>query len=146
MKTCRGMEVWLHVFLTSALDGGEWSVSRPCRFTPRETGPRYPLDRKQDGPQSRSGRSGACKILAPAGNRTPGRPNHSPSQYRLSYPDCTSSRPALGPTQPRIQWASGTLSPEVKRPGREADHSPPTNAEVKKMWIYTSTRPYAFMA
>jgi hypothetical protein len=25
------------------------------------------------------------------------------------------------------------------RPGREADHSPPTSAEVKKMWIYTST-------
>jgi hypothetical protein len=22
--------------LTSALDGGEWSASRPCRFTPRE--------------------------------------------------------------------------------------------------------------
>jgi hypothetical protein len=33
----------------------------------------------------------------------------------------------------------------VKRPGREADHSPPTNVEVKKMWIYTSTPPYAFM-
>jgi hypothetical protein len=30
--------------------------------------------------------------------------------------------------------------------GREADHSPPTNAEVKKTWVYTSTRPYAFMA
>jgi hypothetical protein len=30
--------------------------------------------------------------------------------------------------------------------GREADHSPPTSAEVKKMWIYTSTPPYAFMA
>jgi hypothetical protein len=28
------------------------------------------------------------------------------------------------------------------RPGREADHSPPTNAEVKK----TSTSPYVFMA
>jgi hypothetical protein len=26
--------------------------------------------------------------------------------------------------------------PGVKRPGREADHSPPTSAEVKKMWIY----------
>jgi hypothetical protein len=37
------------------------------------------------------------------------------------------------------------LSPGVKRPGREADHSP-TNAEVKNMWIYTSTPPYAFMA
>jgi hypothetical protein len=36
--------------------------------------------------------------------------------------------------------------PGVKRPGREADHSPPTTAEVKKMWIYTSTPPYAFMA
>jgi hypothetical protein len=34
----------------------------------------------------------------------------------------------------------------VKRPGREAEHSPPTSAEVKKMWIYTSTPPYAFMA
>jgi hypothetical protein len=38
------------------------------------------------------------------------------------------------------------LSPEVKRPGRQADHSPPANAEVKKMWIYNSTHPYAFMA
>jgi hypothetical protein len=33
----------------------------------------------------------------------------------------------------------------VKRPGRESDHSPPTSAEVKKMWICTSTPPYAFM-
>jgi hypothetical protein len=24
-------------------------------------------------------------------------------------------------------------------PGREADHSPPTRAKVKKLWIYTST-------
>jgi hypothetical protein len=33
----------------------------------------------------------------------------------------------------------GLLYPGVKRPGREVDHSPPTSAEVKKMWIYTST-------
>jgi hypothetical protein len=39
----------------------------------------------------------------------------------------------------------GALSPGVKRPGREADHSPPTSAEVKKMWMYSSTLPYAFM-
>jgi hypothetical protein len=43
-----------------------------------------------------------------------------------------SSRPALGPTQPPIQWVPGALSPGVKRPGREADHSPPASAEVKK--------------
>jgi hypothetical protein len=40
----------------------------------------------------------------------------------------------------------GAVSPEVKRLELEADHSPPTNAEVKKMLIYISTPPYAFMA
>jgi hypothetical protein len=34
----------------------------------------------------------------------------------------------------------------VKRPGREADYSPPTDAEVKKTWVYISTPPYVFMA
>jgi hypothetical protein len=38
------------------------------------------------------------------------------------------------------------LSPGVKRPGREADNSPPTSAQVKKTWVCTSTPPYAFMA
>jgi hypothetical protein len=34
----------------------------------------------------------------------------------------------------------------AKRPEHEADHSPPTSAEVKKMWIYISIPTYAFMA
>jgi hypothetical protein len=58
----------------------------------------------------------------------------------------TSSRPVLEPTRPPIQWVPGALSPGVKRAGREADHSPPASAEVKRMWIYKSTLPYAFMA
>jgi hypothetical protein len=33
-----------------------------------------------------------------------------------------------------------------KRRGREADHTPPAIGEVKKIWIYTSTLVYAFMA
>jgi hypothetical protein len=57
-----------------------------------------------------------------------------------------SSRPALGSTQPLIQWVPGALSSGVKRPGREADHSSPTSSEVKNTWIYTSTPPYVFMA
>jgi hypothetical protein len=32
----------------------------------------------------------------------------------------------------------GGSFPGVKRPRREADHSPPTDVEVNKMWIYTS--------
>jgi hypothetical protein len=32
----------------------------------------------------------------------------------------------------------------VKRPGSEADHSPPSSAEVKKAWSYTSTPQYVF--
>jgi hypothetical protein len=41
---------------------------------------------------------------------------------------------------------SGGYFPGRKRPGREADSSPPASAEVKKMWIYVSTPPYTFMA
>jgi hypothetical protein len=44
----------------------------------------------------------------------------------------TASRKALTPTQPPIQWVSGALSLGVKRLGREADHSPPSSAEVKE--------------
>jgi hypothetical protein len=44
----------------------------------------------------------------------------------------TASRTALGPTQPLIQWAPGTLSLGVKQPEREADLSPPSSAEVKE--------------
>jgi hypothetical protein len=58
----------------------------------------------------------------------------------------TSSRPALRSTQPPIHRVPEALFPGVKRPGREADHSLPASAEVKKMWINTPTPPYAFMA
>jgi hypothetical protein len=36
MKTYEGVDVQTHIFFTSALVGGEWSASRPCRFTPGE--------------------------------------------------------------------------------------------------------------
>jgi hypothetical protein len=55
------------------------------------------------------------------------------------------SRLALGPTQPPIQWVLGTLSPGVKRPGRQADHSPPSSAKVKNGGA-TPPLPHVFMA
>jgi hypothetical protein len=38
------------------------------------------------------------------------------------------------------------LSVGIKRPGREADYSPPSSAEVKNEWSYTSTPQYVFVA
>jgi hypothetical protein len=36
---------------------------------------------------------------------------------------------------------TGALILRLKRQGREADHSPPSSAEVKNAWSYTSTPP-----
>jgi hypothetical protein len=44
----------------------------------------------------------------------------------------TASRPVLGPTQLPIQSVPAGLSLGVKRPGHEADHSPPFSADVKE--------------
>jgi hypothetical protein len=71
--------------------------------------------------------------------------------YRLEDKKGRSLSPGRVETRSGTQTTSysvGTkaLSPEVKRPGGEADHSTPTSAEVKKMWIYTTNPPYTFMA
>jgi hypothetical protein len=39
MKAYRVVDVYIHMFLTSALAGGEWSASRPGRFTTGERAP-----------------------------------------------------------------------------------------------------------
>jgi hypothetical protein len=54
---------------------------------------------------------------------------YRPGQEIFLY--SAASRPALGPTQPPSQWVAGPLSPGVKRPGYQADRSPPYSAEVK---------------
>jgi hypothetical protein len=41
------------------------------------------------------------------------------------------SRPALGPTQPAVQWVPGHF-PGVNRPGRGADHPPDLVPRLKK--------------
>jgi hypothetical protein len=56
-----------------------------------------------------------------------------------SSPPCSDR--LWSPPQPPIQWVPGALFLEVKRPKRDADHSPPSSAEVKNKWSYTSTPP-----
>jgi hypothetical protein len=60
-------------------------------------------------------------------------------------------RPVLRPTQPLIQWVRGDLSPEVKLPGREAEHLPAYSAEVKNGGVIpplrrTSSWPGAYLS
>jgi hypothetical protein len=53
------------------------------------------------------------------------------SKYLPYYTASQPIRPALRPTLPHVQWVLEAISPGLKRPGREADHSPPSSAEVK---------------
>jgi hypothetical protein len=53
-----------------------------------------------------------------------------PGSARL-FPSLQLSDWLWGFTQPPVQWARGVLFPGVKRQGREADHLPPSSAEVK---------------
>jgi hypothetical protein len=51
--------------LTSVLDGGEWSASRPGPLYPQGKSPWYPLDRRLGGIQNRSGHGGEEKNSQP---------------------------------------------------------------------------------
>jgi hypothetical protein len=88
MKAYGVVDVQIHVFLTSALVGGEWSDSRPGRFTIREittgthwiggwVGPRAGLDDMDK-----------WKLLPSPGLelRHLGRPARSQSLYQLRHP------------------------------------------------------------
>jgi hypothetical protein len=58
------------------------------------------------------------------------------TQRRDFFLFATASRPALGPILGDRRFLTG-----VKRPGRESDQLPPSSAEVKNGWTYTSTPP-----
>jgi hypothetical protein len=64
------VDVWIHIFLISALVGGEWSVLRTGLFTPREKSPCYSLDRRLSGRQKHSGRRGGKKYVTHTETRT----------------------------------------------------------------------------
>jgi hypothetical protein len=72
MKTCGGVEGRIApLFFALALDGTEWSVSRPGRFTPGERTPSILYIGGWMDPQSVQTRQLRDKFLVPAGNRTP---------------------------------------------------------------------------
>jgi hypothetical protein len=65
---CMGEWVYrFHVLLTSALAGGEWSASRPCRFTLRERVPNTHWIRGLVDPRAGLDYKEKCKFLTPPG-------------------------------------------------------------------------------
>jgi hypothetical protein len=83
MKAHGGVDLQIHIVLTTAVAGGEWSASRPACLTPGERAPRYRLNRRLDEPQSRSGRHGEEKILDPTGTRTSTPRSSSPQPVAI---------------------------------------------------------------
>jgi hypothetical protein len=69
MMSCRGMDVQIYIFLTSALAGGVGSASRPDRFAPGERAPSTHWIGGWVDP--RAGLDNVEKILDPTGTQTP---------------------------------------------------------------------------
>jgi hypothetical protein len=94
-----------------------------------------------------------CKILLPPSPQSRGSAVGIATGYgldgrRAGVRVLVGARIFTSPCRPDWRWGPPSLLSNgyqrffprrVKRPGREADHSPPTSAEVKKMCIYTST-------
>ena len=84
-KACRRVEVQLHLFKTSTLDGGEWSTSRCGYFTPQRE-PQYPSNRRMFGPQLGSVLFGEKNLLALRGLEPGIIQPVVYSLYRLHFP------------------------------------------------------------
>jgi hypothetical protein len=65
--------------------------------------------------------------------------------WQKAFPFSKTSRPAVGPTQPPIQWLPGSGGGSAFHPGHGADYSFPSSAEVKNAWSYISTPSHAFV-
>jgi hypothetical protein len=88
MKAYGGVDVYIHIFLTSALVGGELSASRPGRFTFGERAPGSHWVGGWVEPRAGLEYLEKRKFLTLPGLelRSLGRPAHSQSLYRLQYP------------------------------------------------------------
>jgi hypothetical protein len=88
MKANAGVDAQIYLFLTLALPGGEWSASRPGRFSPGERAPDTHLIEGWVGPRAGLDDVEKRKFLTLPGLelRPLNRPTRSQSLYRLRYP------------------------------------------------------------
>jgi hypothetical protein len=85
MKAYGGVYVYIHIFLTLELAGGEWSASRPSRITPKERAPGTHWIGSWEDPRTGLDDVEKKKFLALPGLdlRPLGHPARSQSLYRL---------------------------------------------------------------
>jgi hypothetical protein len=76
MNAYGGVDVEIHIFLNTALVGGEWSASRPGSFKPGECAPGTHWIGGLVDP--RAGLENVKKILDPTGTRTQTPRSYSP--------------------------------------------------------------------
>jgi hypothetical protein len=84
MEALGGEECSFYSFLTSALDGGEWSASRPGRALAPGKGPPGPIVQEAGWAPEPVWTQGRGTILLPLPGidlRSPGRPVHSRTLY-----------------------------------------------------------------
>jgi hypothetical protein len=93
LRTRRGERMYsFYSFMTSALDGVSGQRHGPVAVYAQGKDHQYPLYRGLGGPQCRSGHRGYRKNPLPLPGiepRSPGRPVHSQTLYRLSFPGST---------------------------------------------------------
>jgi hypothetical protein len=68
-----------------------------------------------------------------------GRQGFDPSEGQGFFPSRHSVQTGSGAHPPSCSMGTDASSHGIKRPMREAAHSPPSNAEVGSVWNYTST-------
>jgi hypothetical protein len=77
----------------------------------------------------------------------PGDRGSIPGKSERIFSVASVSRPALGPTQPPVQWVPGVLSPRLKRGrGVTLTHSPHLVPRSRMSRSYTSSLPSSFVA
>jgi hypothetical protein len=88
MRVYRGVDVYIHTYMTSALVGGEWSASRPGHFIPGERAPGSHWIGGCVDPRVSMEDKEKRKFLTLLGIelRFLGRPASSQSLYQLRYP------------------------------------------------------------
>jgi hypothetical protein len=57
-----------------------------------------------------------------------------PRQRQKNFPLASVSRPALGASSLLYNGYRGSFPEAIVQPGRDANHSPPSSAEVKNEW------------